>query len=465
MEQYSVVRKIPKLPLVLGLLLLGPGFAVHAQEARELTLPDTIQLALNKNIGLKRSEVQVELGENSLKSAEADKQANLTLSGSASENVDSDGQESIFAGGAEFSESARLSLNSSITLYDGGEIEASIEAAKADLEAASFDYNRDRQALLLNTVSTFLQAIVREKQVEIREEELANQEEQLERIQLDFDNGIRPRSEVLRQEAILAQRKSRLIEARRLYEVSIYNLKDILLIPAETEIRCVYPTESWGESESFPEPVLGDSLRSQITRLDLEAQRSRLVAAKQDILVAEAGDNVSVTASANLSTSYNSIAGMGSFSDKFFERNPSASASLSFNLPIFDRRRTETNVIRSQLLKKQQELIYENLLQTARTDLFQSFLNYESAQAQLVTAEEQLASADEALLAEQARYEAGVATLLELNNLRSTRLDAAVSAEQARFDLFTSRLDVAYQDGTIESFLLSQLEGIDPTLF
>jgi outer membrane protein len=305
---------------------------------------------------------------------------------------------------------------------------------------------------------------VRERQVEIRKEELANQEEQLERIQLDFDNGIRPKSEVLRQQALLSQRKSRLIEAQRLYEVSLYSLKDILLIPAEEEITCSYPTASWSESRSISKPDLGDSLRNQVSRLDLEAQRARLRAADQDILVAEAGDNVSVTASANLSTNYNSL-GPGSFSDKFFERNPSASASLSFNLPIWDRRRTETNVIRSQLLKKQQELIYQSLLQTARTSLFRSFLNFESAEAQLVTAEEQLASADEALQAEQARYEAGAATLLELNNLRSTRLDAAVSAEEARFDLFTSRLDVSYQDGTIESFLLQQLDDLDPTLF
>ncbi len=464
MEQYSVLKKVPKLLLVLSCLLLGPGLVVQAAEARELTLPDTIRLALNKNIGLQRSQVSVELGENSLESAKADKKPNLTLSGSVTENIDSDGQDSIFSGGAENSEAARLSLNSSVTLYDGGEIEASIEAAKADLEASELDYDRDRQALLLNTVSTFLQAVVRERQVEIREEELANQQEQLERIQLDYDNGIRPRSEVLRQQALLSQRKSRLIEAERLYEVSLYSLKDILLIPAEEKIQCVYPGTTWSKAESFPDPDLSDSLRNQITRLDLEAQRARLRAAEQDIRVAESGDNLSVTASANLSTNYNSF-GPGTFSDKFFERNPSASASLSFNLPIFDRRRTETNVLRSQLIKKQQELTYQNLLQTARTSLFRSFLNFESAKAQLVTAEEQLASTDEALQAEQARYEAGVATLLELNTLRSTRLDAAVSAEEARFDLFTSRLDVSYNDGTIESFLLQQLEDLDPTLF
>ena len=65
---------------------------------------------------------------------------------------------------------------------------------------------------------------------------------------------------------------------------------------------------------------------------------------------------------------------------------------------------------------------------------------------------------------EQARYDAGAATLLDVTTLQSTRLDAAVSVEESRFDLFVNRLDIAFQDGTIESFLLNQLNTNIPGL-
>ena len=78
--------------------------------------------------------------------------------------------------------------------------------------------------------------------------------------------------------------------------------------------------------------------------------------------------------------------------------------------------------------------------------------------------QEQLSSAEIALEAEQARFEAGAATLLDVNSLRATRLDAAVSVEESRFDLFVNRLDISFQDGTIESFLLNQLNASIPEL-
>ena len=78
---------------------------------------------------------------------------------------------------------------------------------------------------------------------------------------------------------------------------------------------------------------------------------------------------------------------------------------------------------------------------------------------QLNASQEQLSSAEIALEAEQARYDAGAATLLDVTTLLSTRLDAAVSVVESRFDLFVNRLDIAFQDGTIETFLLDQLNA------
>ena len=102
--------------------------------------------------------------------------------------------------------------------------------------------------------------------------------------------------------------------------------------------------------------------------------------------------------------------------------------------------------------------------QVAETDLRLAILNFNTAKLQLKASQEQLSSAEIALEAEQARYDAGAATLLDVTTLQSTRLDAAVSVEESRFDLFVNRLDIAFQDGTIESFLLNQLNTNIPGL-
>jgi outer membrane protein len=137
---------------------------------------------------------------------------------------------------------------------------------------------------------------------------------------------------------------------------------------------------------------------------------------------------------------------------------------LSVSVPIFDRRRTETSIVRARLQQDQEELDLQDLEQVAETDLRLAMLNFSTAKLQLKASQEQLSSAEIALEAEQARYDAGAATLLDVTTLQSTRLDAAVSVEESRFDLFVNRLDVAFQDGTIESFLLNQLNTNIPGL-
>jgi len=451
---------------IISIILLGNSVFLSAEdtEIRVLTLPETISIALRQNIGLQRSSLQVELGSNSVEASKGENQPNLNLSSSGNLVYSSPDDSSIFdKGGGDFDDSIRAGLSSSMTLYDGGSIKGAIAAAEADLEAAQNNYDRDRQILLLNTVTAFLQAIVREKQVEIGEEELVNQIEQLERIRLDYNNGIRVRSEVLRQEALVAQSRGILIEFRRLYSVSLFTLKDLLQIPAEVSISCADTAEGWKRADEMPPPDLSASLKTLANRLDLEAQRARMDSAKQSVRVAKAGKSVSLAATASLNTAYSSSMD-GGFPERFFSTEPSASAGLVLNVPIFDRRRTQTNVLRSQIQLRQEELFYDDLLQIAQSDLYRAVLDFESAQAQLQAALDQLASADEALEAESARYDAGVATLLDLNSIRATRLDAAVAVEQARFDLFTSRLSVTFEDGTIEPFLLAQIKDLDPSI-
>ena len=212
------------------------------------------------------------------------------------------------------------------------------------------------------------------------------------------------------------------------------------------------------------EPSIQESLARVFERPDLLAQHFRLTAAEQNIRIAESGKKLTLSANAGLRTSYSSRSPIGNLGEQYFENSPDISGGLSVSVPIFDRRRTETSIVRARLQQDQEELDLQDLEQVAETDLRLAILNFNTAKLQLKASQEQLSSAEIALEAEQARYDAGAATLLDVTTLQSTRLDAAVSVEESRFDLFVNRLDIAFQDGTIESFLLNQLNTNIPGL-
>lgn len=425
--------------------------------AEALTLPQAINLALDRNIGLQRSALSVDSRSTGVNQAEADYTPDLTLRLSENIALSSNTDGGIFEGEGRWSDSGSASLNSSLSLYNGGARKASLELAKAELEAAALDFDRDRQALLFSTVSQFYQSVLRSKEIDIQQEELAIRKDEMERIQIDVDNGIRTQSEYLRQQALVSNSERLLAQAKNTYANSLYALKNTLRIPAQQTIFCEDPKIGTEKSNTLSEPNLQSSLLSLEQRADLSAQKSRLFSAEKDLEIARSGKRARVAATASLSTGYSSNAA-GSFSDQTLRDEPRASAGISVSLPIFDKRRTELDTVRSRISVQQEELFLESLRLSAETALYQAEQNYQTAKLQLAASQNQLAATESALEAELSRYEAGAATLLEVNSLRSSRLDAAVAVEEARFALFTSRLGVSFEDGTIETFLRNTLQ-------
>lgn len=424
---------------------------------RVLTLSDAISLALDQNLSLRRSGVTVEIFENQVEAEKGDYQPNLTASAGDTLRYSSDGAESVWDEG-EWNNNLTAALTSSIILYNGQENDASLARAKADLEASQRDYDRDRQTILFQVVAQYLQAVLRLKEIDIQNEELSSRRENLERIRTDYENGIRIQSEVLRQEAQVAISERLLAEAHRNYQTSLYSLKNLLLLDPEEAIDCAIPPERWTAAETLSEPDRSASVQVAWSRVDLEAQRARMVAAEEDIRVSRSGKKPTLTATAGLRSGYSSRSS-GDFGQQFGEYQPEVSGGLAVILPIFDRKRTQTNVMRSQLVLRREELFLDDLMQTAQTDVLQAILDYDTSKVRLAAANNELAASDAALEAEQARYEAGATTLLEVNSLRTQRVEAAVAVEEFRFDLFVTRLGVTYQDGTIENFLMQTLNS------
>lgn len=457
-------------PILISCCILLLGSTAHAQEAkianagkRTLALSDVISLALNQNLSLERSKMQVELRENDLAFEEADSKPNLT--GSVGSTVRFFGEDgNPVWEDADTSRSLNGSLNSSVIIYNGGAREAAINEAQAVLEASMQDLDRSKQVVLFNSIFRYMEAILRYKEIEIQTEELASRMENLERIQVSFENEIRIEADVLRQRALVADSERRLAQARQAHQRSLYFLKDLLLLPPETDILLDIDNSGWGNSDYLPDPDVQSSWSRIIKRPDLLAQEYRIEAANQSIRIAESGKKPTLSASANLRTSYNSQNRNTSFGSQFFKLEPEVSGGLSLSIPIFDRRRTETNVARANIQLRQEELDMVDIKQGARTDLLQAVLDFNTAQAQLAFSQDQLASAGAALEAELARFDAGAATLLDVNSLRSDRLDAAVAVEEAWFNLFTNRLDITLQDGTLENFLINRLNTQVPEL-
>ncbi len=111
------------------------------------------------------------------------------------------------------------------------------------------------------------------KEIDIQSEELAIRKENLERIEVGYENEIRILADVLRQRALVADSERRLVQARQTHETSLYILKDLLLLPPQTQVTFNLENIRWGDPGSLPEPLMEDSLNRLLQRPDLKAQQ------------------------------------------------------------------------------------------------------------------------------------------------------------------------------------------------
>ena len=137
-----------------------------------------------------------------------------------------------------------------------------------------------------------------------------------------------------------------------------------------------------------------------------------------------------------------------SFSDQI-DRNRGGNLSLSLSVPIFDRLSTKNSTQRAKIQYDNAKLDLENLQQNIALQVRQAYLDYLTAEKRLDVTEKQLISAEQALTADQERYNVGAATLVELSQSRASFVQAQSDQNQARFDFIFQKKLIDYYLGDL----------------
>jgi outer membrane protein len=114
-----------------------------------------------------------------------------------------------------------------------------------------------------------------------------------------------------------------------------------------------------------------------------------------------------------------------------WEDSPEAGVSLALRVPIFDRHSASLAEQRARLQESRERLVLSQTEHNAAVGAARAGLDVESAEANLAAASEALAAAEEAYQAVQARYSVGAATAVDLIQVETQRLDAAISSGRA----------------------------------
>ena len=364
------------------ILLLFFSFSSFAQE--KLSLKDCIDRAIEKNISIKNSSLDLLNSTENKKTAIGNFVPSFNINGNHSWNTGL--TQNITTGLLENQTTENSSMNMSVAVdvFNGLANIRRLHRANLDLLAKKYQLEDMKEDISLLVANSYLQILFNKEQLDVQKSQLKISQEELRNAKEKFNNGVIPEGNLFEIEANLALSEQNVIMAENGYQLSKLSLSQLLM---------------FGDSDNFDiaddnyEIPQTDILNKDAKEILEEAMKNRndIKLAETNLKIAIKEQQISKSAllpSASAYYSYNSRVIMDAPTSlkSQFDLNAGESIGLQLNIPIINGwssragiKKSKLNVLRSKNLLDQTKMDLENTIYQALNDAKGAIKSYEAA--------------------------------------------------------------------------------------
>jgi outer membrane protein len=426
---------------VLGLSLLIAQGAALAQSpgpiptpvppppATPLTLEAAVLQALGRNPQVTAAQQSLVAAQAGVVTARAGLAPTVSLTGTGSYGTSGISSSSATVPGlvgpaATPNATGAVSVTGTLPIYDSGRTHAAVEQAEAAVASAEAALKQTQQDIALSAATDFFSVLKAERTTTVREAQLAQAQQQLAQAEAQFRAGSAAQADVVQAQAQVAQAQVDLLNARNQIETTKAALRSVLGLDAQGPVEVQEPAPPAGPPALTAEAAVQEALRNRPE----VAQAAAAVQSNQgalDLAYVNAGLQVSV----GLGTSYVPYS-----SNALASNSTSYGVTATVSLPLFDSGKSAAgiNAAKANLGAAQAKLEQARL--AVRQDAYQAYLAAIQGAANVAATDAAQRAAAEALRVAEGRYQAGVATIVEVTTSRATAAQADVNAVNARYD-------------------------------
>ena len=406
-----------------------------AQAAEEWSLEECISYALEHNTDIATGQLEVESGKVNLNSARMSRLPEL--SASLGGNVyfgRSPSRDASYIDNSQISGSLGISAN--VPVYQGLRIKHEIDKAKIDFEAATHNLELARKNISLNIASLFLQVMYDKELVSIAESQLELSSSQLELYRGQYESGRVSRSEVVRNESLVAADRASLTQNENTYVLALLDLRQAMNLPDSIAIVPVMKDMEVPRIEEIPalSQIYDQSVRLHPSIKYAEASlESSLLALKS----AKSSYQPTVYFSAGYGNSVYSNLTDKSMNTSFWNQlqgNGNEYIGLSISIPIFSRNTVRNNVKLSKLNVTRQELVLSESQKALKKEIEQAYYGAIAAYSTLNSSQKALEAALLAFENEKASLESGRSDMYDYANAKAEVEKAQATLAHSKYD-------------------------------
>ena len=430
---------------------LVAAFAAGAQaQERVWTLPQCIDHALENNLSVKRSGLNVEQREIDLNTAENNRLP--SVSGSAGQNF-SFGRgltaDNTYANTNTTNTS--FSVGAQVPVFNGFQIKHNIELSKLNLAAATADLEKAKDDIRVAVAQAYVQILYNMEILDVARSQVEIDSLQVVRLTEMAENGMVASADVSAQEATLAQSRVSATQAENNVALAILDLTQLLELPSPEGFHIARPSVEGLETVMLmdPEAIYAEAVQFKPA---VKAEEIRLDQALKSIDLAKDSFLPSLSLSGGLGTNYYTSSGFPSagFSSQL-KNNFSQYIGLNLSVPIFSHFSNRNQVRNARLQYSNQEIMLDNSRKTLYKEIQQAYYNAVGSQAKYRSSMIAAASAEDAFELAQAKYENGKSGITEFNEAKGRYMSAASNLVQARYEyLYQSKILDFYRGRDLE---------------
>lgn len=478
---------------VLILLIFLSAFSLFAQtdSLYVLDLQQCIEIAVDNNLAVRRSQLQREGAKINLTQSKADMLPSLNVGGSHGYNwgrsIDPTtnafiNQQIMFSG---------LNGSANMTLFNWFRLVNTVKQNRLDLQSVEYDVERTKNDISIDIVTFYLNVIFNRELLENSRYQLESSQEQLSRTKKLVEGGALPRTSELELISQVATNEVNLINAENSLNLALLNLKQAMLIPVSQEIDLIVPDLEVEGDVGLDQDVREVYQQALDNMPEIKSAQLQVESALMGVKIAEAGYAPVLSLNGGFRTNYSdaiserfipngnftvrthddgtpitnptfyrtvdgvdveqlAVSPDGEFVDfgfsEQFDENLSKSLSLNLSVPIFNNLQAKSNVQRSKISLQQAEISMTEQKNFLRQTIETAYNDAQAAAKTYAASLRQVEALEETFRSVENQYNLGAANFTDYqissNNLFGARSDLV----RAKFDfIFKKKILDFYQ--------------------
>lgn len=462
-----------KLNLSLVLLLLFVG---QANAQQKLSLTQCINLAKAKNISLQQAQLGISADQIQINQSKNNRLPNLNGSGGHNYNFGRSIDPFTNQYVNQSIQSNSFSLSTSITLFNGFQLQNTIKQNENNLKVSEKDLEVLNNNIALNVSTLYLQILLNEEQLKnsLQQKELT--EAQLIRARQMYEAGNLSRSSVVNLEAQIANDDMAIVNAKSTIRNAYAQMATLLQMTNYEDFVIENPTISipTGATPTI-EQIIEKSL---ITMPEIEREKLKMQSSLIGLEIAKGAYYPRLVLFGSVNTVYSqsrkerydittNFATIGvvegtnqnvisPFSDYKLRTTPfgrqisdnfGQGIGLSLSVPIYNNHRIKNNIALSKINYNSNQLNLQSTEQQLKNDIVTAYANYENANSKYLASIKNEEAQKLNFEFTNERFEAGLLNSVELLNAKNQWSTAQINASQSKFEYVFRKLILDFYQG------------------